>query len=178
MAVAVYLSSINSLLFNICDDRSASDCLRSGSCITYCQATPTRRKHMLKLPYQPKTGSVLNWLKHKKQLWLHKDSSKHPFCAYLLSFKHSVIWPTLFPSWVLYIFSLLVSPVIGSGAHPVSYPICTRQPSPVVQQPRSEADHLPPSSTKAKNECWYTSTPHMPSGCAQGQQYFTLYNQY
>lgn len=79
MAVAVYLSTINGSLSNICDDRKASGCLSIGNCITYWHATPTRRKHLLKLPYQAKTGPILNWLKHKKELLLHKNFSViHP----------------------------------------------------------------------------------------------------
>jgi hypothetical protein len=40
----------------------------------------------------------------------------------------------------------------GSGAHPASYPMCTRALSLGVKRPGREADHSPPQSAEAK-EC-------------------------
>ena len=157
MAVAIYLSTINGLLSNISDDREASGCLCIGTCITYWHATPTRRNHMLKLPYQAKTGPILNWLKHKKELLLHKDFSVlHPpintpsvhiyspsstLLHGLLSFHPE--WYTYFLSWCHQWLVLgLIQPHIQFVPGGLS---------PLVQQPGDEADHSPPSSTKAKN---------------------------
>jgi hypothetical protein len=42
----------------------------------------------------------------------------------------------------------------GSEAHPVSYPVSTRD-----SFPGGEADHSPPSSAEVKNVWSYTSTP-------------------
>jgi hypothetical protein len=39
----------------------------------------------------------------------------------------------------------------GSGAHPASYPVGTRDSFPAVKQPGREADHSPPSSAEVKN---------------------------
>jgi hypothetical protein len=157
MAVAIYLSTINSLLSNICDDRKASDRLCIGNCVTYWHATPTRRKHMLKLPYQAKTGPILNWLKHKKGLLLPKDFSVlHPPISTpsvhiyfpsstllhgLLSFHPDCY--TYFLSWCHQWLVLgLIQPHIQ---------FVPGGPSPLVQQPGDKADHSPPFSTKVKN---------------------------
>jgi hypothetical protein len=43
----------------------------------------------------------------------------------------------------------------GSGAHPASYPMGTRD----IKWLRSEADHSPPSSAEVKNTWSYTSHP-------------------
>jgi hypothetical protein len=47
----------------------------------------------------------------------------------------------------------------GSGAHPASYPMGTRNFSLGVKQPGREANHSPPSSVEVKNSWSYTSTP-------------------
>jgi hypothetical protein len=47
----------------------------------------------------------------------------------------------------------------GSGAHPVSYPMCTRCFFPGVKRREREADHSPPSSNEVKNAWSHTSTP-------------------
>jgi hypothetical protein len=47
----------------------------------------------------------------------------------------------------------------GSGVHPASYPMVTRDYFLGVKQPRREADHSPPSSAEVKNVWIYTSTP-------------------
>jgi hypothetical protein len=47
----------------------------------------------------------------------------------------------------------------GSGAHPASYPMNTRDSFPGVKRPVNEADHSPPSSAEVKNAWNYTSTP-------------------
>jgi hypothetical protein len=49
----------------------------------------------------------------------------------------------------------------GSGAHPASYPLGTGGLSLVVEHPRHEADHSPPSSAEVKNSWSYTSTPRI-----------------
>jgi hypothetical protein len=51
----------------------------------------------------------------------------------------------------------------GSGAHPASYPVGSRDPSPGVKRPGREADHSPPSSAEVKNAWCYTSTPNTSS---------------
>jgi hypothetical protein len=48
---------------------------------------------------------------------------------------------------------------IGSGAHPASYPMGTRDSFPGVKQQVREADHSPPASAKVKKMWIYTSTP-------------------
>jgi hypothetical protein len=47
----------------------------------------------------------------------------------------------------------------GSGTHPASYPMGTRDFSVGVKRPRREADHSPPSSAEVKNAQSYTSAP-------------------
>jgi hypothetical protein len=47
---------------------------------------------------------------------------------------------------------------IGSGAHPVSYPVGTGALSPGEHRPGHEADQSPPPSTEIKKEWSYTST--------------------
>jgi hypothetical protein len=47
-------------------------------------------------------------------------------------------------------FSLHYSVQNGSGAHPASCPMGTRDSFPGIKRPRREADHLPPSSTGVK----------------------------
>jgi hypothetical protein len=52
----------------------------------------------------------------------------------------------------------------GSGAHPASYPMCTRGSFLGVKRPGREADHSPPSSAEVK-ECveLYLHSPNTPS---------------
>jgi hypothetical protein len=47
----------------------------------------------------------------------------------------------------------------SSGAHPASYPMCTRGSFLGVKRPGREADHSPPSSADVKNAWSYTSIP-------------------
>jgi hypothetical protein len=47
----------------------------------------------------------------------------------------------------------------GSGAHPASYTMGTRDSFPGVKRPGREADHSPPSSAEVKNAWSYISTP-------------------
>jgi hypothetical protein len=47
----------------------------------------------------------------------------------------------------------------GSGAHPASYPMGTRDSFPGVKRPEREADQSLPSSAEVKNAWSYTSTP-------------------
>jgi hypothetical protein len=47
-------------------------------------------------------------------------------------------------------FSLRHRVQTGSGAHPAPYPMGTGDSFPGVKRPGREADHLPPSSAKAK----------------------------
>jgi hypothetical protein len=50
-------------------------------------------------------------------------------------------------------FSSSLSVPTGSGAHPASYTMGTGGPFPVGKaEPGRDADHSPPSSTKAENE--------------------------
>jgi hypothetical protein len=48
--------------------------------------------------------------------------------------------------------------IIGSGAHPASYPMGTRVSIPGGKPAGREDDHSPPSSTEVKNAWSYTST--------------------
>ena len=58
----------------------------------------------------------------------------------------------------------------GYGAHPASYSMDSWASFPRGKWGRGiEADHLPPSSAKFKNEWSMSSIPHMPSWCARGQ---------
>jgi hypothetical protein len=74
-------------------------------------------------------------------------------------------------------FSLYHRVQNGSGAHPASYPMCTRGSFPVGKRLGREADHSPPSSAEVKE--WvelYLNSPNTPSwrGAqlkAQGQLY-------
>jgi hypothetical protein len=48
----------------------------------------------------------------------------------------------------------------GSGAHPASYPVSTKEAlSPGVKRPGREADHSPKPCAKVKNAWSFTSTP-------------------
>jgi hypothetical protein len=49
--------------------------------------------------------------------------------------------------------------------------------SPGVKWPGREVDHSPPSNAEVKNEWSYTSTPPIPTWCAQGQLYFCTKHQ-
>jgi len=48
---------------------------------------------------------------------------------------------------------------LGSGIHPVPYPMGTRDSFPEVRRQGREADHSPPSSAEAKKAWIYISTP-------------------
>jgi hypothetical protein len=59
--------------------------------------------------------------------------------------------------------SLLHRVQTGSGPHPASCPMVPGAVPSVVEWPRSEADHSPPSSAKVKNAWSCTSNPNTPS---------------
>jgi hypothetical protein len=56
-------------------------------------------------------------------------------------------------------FSFLHVVQIGSGVHPISYPMANGGFSPGVKRPGREADHSPPASAEVKKMWINTSTP-------------------
>jgi hypothetical protein len=68
------------------------------------------------------------------------------------------------PSWpvtgiaLLYLFNFYYY-YSGSGAHPASYPMVTRDSSPRIKRQGREADLSPPTSAEVKEMWFYTSTP-------------------
>jgi hypothetical protein len=56
-------------------------------------------------------------------------------------------------------FSLHHRVQTGSGAHPATYSLGTRDSSLGIKLPGRETDHSSPSSAKVKNAWSYTSTP-------------------
>jgi hypothetical protein len=55
-------------------------------------------------------------------------------------------------------FSLLHVVLIGSGAHPASYPMGTEGSFPKVKRPGRGTDHSPPASAEFKKTWVYTFT--------------------
>jgi hypothetical protein len=58
-------------------------------------------------------------------------------------------------------FSLFHSVQIGSGAHPDSYTMGTGGSFPEVKQPRSEADHSPPTKQRSRIVDLYLQSPYV-----------------
>jgi hypothetical protein len=106
-----------------------------------------------KMKMETESKTLWRWLFNKNIMFLdiiHRDSSVGIATGYGLDDRGVGVRVSVRSN-----FSLLHVVQTGSGVHPASYPIGTKDSFPGVKRPGREADHSPPTSAEV--------TPHTPS---------------